>query len=433
MSLRAFFVVIARTHFYACSKLPGGHVPAFKLKKTTFLYNSQTMAQVTTALGNGTNLAVLGKAKHWCITVNNYGDADICQFTNIEESATYYVFGKEVGDSGTRHLQCYVVFKSPKSLAALKKIWPTGYFEHKYQKSTNIQAATYCKKDGNFVEFGIIPEEGRNLGGEKTKENWIQIRLLAQQGKLDEIPPKVFVGCFSNLVKIRDAFQPPVSNLTKPCGLWIWGKAGAGKSFTARSRYPQAYIKMMNKWWDNYYGEEVVILEDFDLSYSTSMHYFLKIWADAYAFRGEMKGTSRMMRPKKFVITSQYKPDQIWNGLDLDAITRRFQLHEVVVSSLKTLLTKRPAELEKMNEVIKKPKLTKAEPILIPVVEGIFKEENEYANVKAAYSAQNLHALATVCISISSTESVSEHSDSEIEEWSNSDEEFTSSSSTSTW
>lgn len=372
----------------------------------------------------------LGKAKHWCITVNNYGDADICQFTNIEESATYYVFGKEVGDSGTRHLQCYVVFKTPKSLAMLKKIWPTGHFEHKYLKSTNIQAATYCKKDGNFVEFGIIPEEGRALGGEKTKENWALVKTLAQEGKLDQIPPKVFVGCFNNLIKIRDAFQPPVANNKKPCGLWIHGKAGAGKSFKARSDYPQAYIKMMNKWWDNYDNEEVVILEDFDLSYSTSMHYFLKIWADAYAFRGEMKGTSRMMRPKKFVITSQYTPSQIWNGLDLEAIARRFTLLEVTNSSIKKLINKRTAELEKMNEVTKKPKLYKEDAgIIVPVGTGIFQEENNYANAKAAFTGQNLHALAAVCVSISDTESNSEHSDSEIEEWSTSDEGSDSESS----
>lgn len=394
--------------------------------------------------------APLGKAKHWCLTVNNYGDADICQFKNIEESAAYYIYGKEVGDSGTRHLQCYIVFKTAKSYAACRKIWPTGYFTHKYPKSTPQQAADYCRKDGDVVEFGELPEAQQTAGGRKTSENWALIKTLAQEGKLEQIPPKVFVGCFSNLVKIQNAFQGPVSNLKKPCGLWIYGKAGAGKSFKARTDYPEAYIKMMNKWWDNYAGEEVVILEDFDLSYSTSMHYFLKIWADAYAFRGEMKGTSRMMRPKKFVITSQYTPAQIWNGPDLEAVARRFKLLEIVDSSIKKMVRsfgeqeenfqKRKATLEKMNEVIKKPKMVHQDAVVQTQVKydftekgkdqlGIFAEENAYAEKKSKPILINPLDAIVQAISISDSDSDHSITDPELEEWSTSDEYSDSDSS----
>lgn len=309
-----------------------------------------------------------GKARHWCITINNYGDADLCQFENTQQLATYYIYGKEVGDSGTSHLQCYIVFKTAKSLATLKKIWPTGHFEHKYDKSTPLQASDYCKKDGEFMEFGILPEAQSRNGGDATKHKWEEIKIAAQQGRLEDIPAQVYVGHYKNLKQIKFDNMAKSKDLKKPCGLWIHGESGVGKSYYARTHFPDAYIKMMNKWWDGYDGEEIVILEDIDPNYATSMHYFLKIWADAYAFPSEIKNFKlENIRPKKFVVTSQYKPDALWFGKDLEAIERRFTLLEITKNPIKEIarkkiqadMNKRKAEIEKMEQVLKKPKLLK--------------------------------------------------------------------------
>lgn len=416
------------------------------------------MEHATTALQS------LGKAKHWCITVNNYGDADICQFENTQECATYYVYGKEISDSGTRHLQCYIVFKTAKGLTALKKYWPTGHFEHKYEKSTPQQASDYCKKDGDFMEFGLLPEPkhaagsraGSGKGGEATKHKWEEIKKLAQQGDLEAIPAQVYVGCYKNLKQIKMDNQPKSSNLKKPCGVWIHGKSGVGKSYYARNKYPDAYIKMMNKWWDGYNGEEVVILEDIDPNYGQSMHYFLKIWADAYAHPAEIKNFKLdNIRPKKFVVTSQYTPDEIWKGADLEAIERRFIKMEITKNPIKEMtkkkiqedIRKRKAELEKMQEVIKKPKMLKqdANGNIVenknPVVQTFIDETIQPAGFKFDFTEKSkkpkfefnepLDALVET-ITISDSESDDSCSDSESQSESSgpidSDEEWSSSS-----
>lgn len=66
-----------------------------------------------------------------------------------ELSSAEYVIGKEVGESGTRHLQGYVRFKNAKSFEVLKKIMPEAHIEKcKGKHEDNIK---YCTKDGDFL------------------------------------------------------------------------------------------------------------------------------------------------------------------------------------------------------------------------------------------------------------------------------------------
>lgn len=43
---------------------------------------------------------------------------------------------------------------------------------------------------------------------------------------------------------------------------WHWGASGTGKSRGVRERYPGAFIKSNDKWWDGYDNEDVVIIEE---------------------------------------------------------------------------------------------------------------------------------------------------------------------------
>lgn len=111
-------------------------------------------------------------------------------------------------------------------------------------------------------------------------------------------------------------------------GLWWFGPPGAGKSFTARAEFPDLYLKEQNKWWDNYAGQTTVLLDDFDKQ-GVCLGHHLKIWLDKYPIRGEIKHGTVALVYTKFIITSNYQPEDLWDDHVLcQAIRRRCTFRE---------------------------------------------------------------------------------------------------------
>lgn len=95
--------------------------------------------------------------KHWVFTLNNPGPDDQGGLWLLPYD--YAVLGFEVGESGTPHIQGYVIFKNKYRLNQLKVYSPQGqrcHWEPQSLYSTPAQAAEYCMKDGDFKEFGEL-------------------------------------------------------------------------------------------------------------------------------------------------------------------------------------------------------------------------------------------------------------------------------------
>jgi len=105
-------------------------------------------------------------ATRWCFTINNYSDEDIATLSSWD--SLYLIYGKELSESGTPHLQGFVTFKKQKRLSACKKLHSTAHWEA--AKGTSEQAADYCKKEGNFEEKGSLPSSGKRNDLESFKD-----------------------------------------------------------------------------------------------------------------------------------------------------------------------------------------------------------------------------------------------------------------------
>lgn len=96
----------------------------------------------------------IDRSKSWCFTVNNYAPADELELELLkgDNSVLYIVVGKEVGESGTPHLQGFVQFKNRRVFGVVKDLLPRGAHIERARGSV-FQAAEYCKKEGDFWEF----------------------------------------------------------------------------------------------------------------------------------------------------------------------------------------------------------------------------------------------------------------------------------------
>lgn len=108
-------------------------------------------------------------------------------------------------------------------------------------------------------------------------------------------------------------------------GLWIYGAAGVGKTKAVADQYPAAYRKPLSKWWDGYRGQETIVLDDVDPGSAEWLRRFLKIWGDRYSFGAESKGGSTVIRPLKFIVTSQYSIEEMYTDEPTrEALNRRY-------------------------------------------------------------------------------------------------------------
>lgn len=266
------------------------------------------------------------RKRDYCFTINNYTDADLEELHKLEEDSRvrYLIVGKEVGAEGTPHFQGYVYFHTQIAFTTVKKMLSRAHFEP--CRGNVDQNVAYCSKEGDFYEKGEKPLNQKRKG-ELGKEYWEEQFNLAKKGRVDECDPKLKITHFNSLNAISARFAPMPEDNEFIDNCWYYGETGTGKSRKARDDNPGAYLKMCNKWWDGYNGEEVVLMEDFDKNHHVLGHH-LKIWADRYAFPAEVKGSKVNLRPRKIIVTSNYHPKDIWGDQPqtLEPILRRFNV-----------------------------------------------------------------------------------------------------------
>ena len=276
----------------------------------------------------------------WCFTINNpkMGDNRV-----PDEKMTYMVVGEEVGENGTPHTQGFVILKSRTRLSCMKKWMPRAHLE--LMRGNSDQAAEYCKKDGQYMEFGVFEFIDKNgvgtsafsgKGGDAKAQRFRAVIALSKKrdfATIEQDYPAQYLNNYHTMKRIAMDNPPVLSSLDKLDNEWIFGLPGVGKSRIARAENPGAYIKLHNKWWLGYKDEEVVIYDDLSRNDANWVGDMLKTWADHYPFPAETKGDGMVIRPKKIIVTSNYTPDDLFShDYDLcEAIKRRFRLRHLIV------------------------------------------------------------------------------------------------------
>jgi len=258
------------------------------------------------------------KTKGYCFTLNNYGADDVATIAGLDYQ--YFVCGYEVGENGTRHIQGYIHFKNSERFSKVKAALPRAHIEKR--RGTPLEAANYCKKDGDFIEMGKLPLEK----GEASRNTWKEIMEQAQLGDhkwIQDQYPRVWINLSGKLESLRNPKTTILDGeLTHE---WWVGSTGSGKSKLLWELYPDHYQKDTNKWWCGYKDQETVAIEEWSpKNECTGAN--LKIWADRYPFSGQIKGgTLQRIRPLKIIVLSNYEiEDCFTDSRDRDPLIRRF-------------------------------------------------------------------------------------------------------------
>ena len=255
--------------------------------------------------------------RDWCFTYNNYTPEGVEELKNYP--CRYMVFGYEVGESGTPHLQGYVEFKSPKKLKTLKNQLPeTIHWESR--RGSAKQASGYCKKQATEIfEKGEMTKQGSrtDLAGVKT--------MIDEGASLNEIAidrPAEWIkfnrGITDLYIRMR---LPPRKPDVPPVVTWIWGGTGVGKTrFVYELHEDSIYMKDGTRWWNGYEGQEAILVDDYDGQWPyTNLLRFL----DRYPYQGETKGGYVNIHSPYIYITCEFHPNKFYYGTALDQVVRR--------------------------------------------------------------------------------------------------------------
>jgi len=258
-------------------------------------------------------------AKHWCFTINNYTDDDIAALDVLP--CIYMIIGFEIGDEETPHLQGYVEFEKNVRFNRCKTLLG-GRAHIESRKGSREQARDYCKKDGDFVEFGewIPPQQGKR---NDLEDLMAVIRVEKDTLVQMEAMPKTY----SKHIKMVDRYRAEIEKRSTrdfrkvECHIF-WGAAGSGKSRRVRELTNNTVFRVNTAnrdfMFNGYDGEESILFDDFygEVRYSDLLDIM-----DGYQQQVNVKYGHRYAQWTTVYFTSNKHPDSWYQNLFARGIT----------------------------------------------------------------------------------------------------------------
>jgi len=239
------------------------------------------------------------RARGWCFTLNNPEiSKEEYLATLSEEKPQYAIVGEEVGESGTRHFQGFIYFKSARSFDSMKKLMAKAHIES--MVSNQLKASEYCKKDGLFIEYGDSPKQGSRTDMCAIADSasaGVPIKELLEEGTIVNLQQLQFYE------RVQRIYKAEKKRNWQPTVIWVHGPTGSGKSRYAHEAFPDAWTSSGSlKYWEGYVDQEVVIIDDFRKDFCT-YHELLNI-LDRYEYRVNVKFGSAQLVAKTIIITA---------------------------------------------------------------------------------------------------------------------------------
>lgn len=229
-------------------------------------------------------------------------------------SMNYLIHGEEqCSDSARKHWQCYVEFKNAKTISAAQRALGLSTGTHfEKRKGSAFEASEYCKKEGNFQEFGSVPNKPQP--GKRSDLDVIREKLANETPMLDVANEHFGAFCrnyraFDRYMQLALADSAYVRRPNMQV-LVYWGSTGTGKTRAAFQEDEHAFkwspADEGRQWWDGYIGQKTLIIDEF---YGQLKPAYLLCLLDQYRLQLQVKGGFTHARWTKVIITSNTDPE----------------------------------------------------------------------------------------------------------------------------
>lgn len=242
-------------------------------------------------------------SRNWFLTVNNPTTNTLPQLPNER----FAIWQKEVGESGTPHLQATIVFPSKVAFSTMKKTYPTAWIGH--VKSLPA-AINYCRKEDTRVDGpwtrGEEPRQGKRTDIERCIELVVDNLGAKRPFKAAAMTmPSTLAKYHKGIEFVATQLIPDREEV--PEVHVYFGKTGKGKTRHAKAWLPDAWEwgPAMKQWFTGYLGQQEAIFDEFrgQIPYAE-----LLMILDRYTCSREIKGGMVSFVASKIAITSPVPP-----------------------------------------------------------------------------------------------------------------------------
>nr|WAE42202.1 MAG: replication associated protein [Cressdnaviricota sp.] len=302
-------------------------------------------------------MATNQRSMYWVFTLNNPEDYDA---PRSWPDVRYAIWQSEVSDSGTEHLQGYVVFSQDKRQAQLKKLNNKVHWETR--NGTHDEASNYCTHEGtaksgpkNWVcgPWVLGSEEG--IPKKKAQRNdLLLMQADVHAGMSIEDISRKYLGTFlryrTGIMEYMRMHAPPINlvpntfslklwqqtarqellNQNNRKVLWYWDTTGgAGKSTLAKylEEKDGAFLCRSAKLADiaMAYNSQPLVVIDLTRSYENNyaMYNIIECFKDGYIFSSKYESRMKKFTPAKVIVFANFAPDRAALSED------RWDIHQI--------------------------------------------------------------------------------------------------------
>lgn len=272
------------------------------------LVDEQNSQQEETPVENGKQV------RRWMLTINNpkKTDKEMEEYIKSLDDFKYAMFQRERGhQTGTEHIQLFLIFKVGKRFTAVKKMFEGAHIEP--AGGSNVQCRDYCCKSdtriGEPVEIGEFAEmRTRN----DLKTFYELIENGADNKTLMKLSPNLYMKNMDKVERLRqellyeDLADKPKKNFIV---IYIYGKSGVGKTYNLFMEYGKKACFISNyakNPFDTYRNQDIIVFDEFrsQIDFSSMLKYI-----DVYPVELPRRYADKYGNYTKVFILSNWPPN----------------------------------------------------------------------------------------------------------------------------